>query len=213
MKKVIDYIKEKDERLLSLIWGGRKEFNFLCMHHLEWADALGFEVYQATPVLKLVKENALRDEEHLDEVIEKHNFDYSYFDKEIAELKKMLETLPTPSGGGCFGPLTVVSGIYGIEKLLRDIVKKPQVIHKFVRYVTDYMIELAQKEKEAGGQFFWIAEPLASVLAPKKFWEFSGKYLKEIFDASEVPGFLHVCGQTINHTEYAEVFSAKSFVS
>ena len=202
MEKIVDYIKQKNGRVVSLIWSGRKEFNFLCLHHIDFSEALGFETYQATPYLKLVKENAVLNEEHLDEIIEKRYFDYSYFDADVQELKKMLNILAEPSGGGCFGPLTIASGIYGIERLLKDIVKKPHIIHKLLNYITSFIKELALRETEAGGDFFWIAEPLASVVSPKIFWEFSGIYLKDIFDVAKVPGFLHVCGQTIKHTDY-----------
>lgn len=202
MKKVIDYVKSKDERLVSMIWPGVKEFNFLCLHHIDFSAALGFEIYRATPKLSLVRPGCVPDEKALDEIIEKAFFDYSYFDAEVKALKAMRAGFETPCGGGCFGPLTVASGILGIEHMLRDTVKKPCFVKKFVQYITDYMVELARREAEAGGEFFWVAEPLASVLSPAMSWEFSGQYLKQIFDAAQVPGFLHVCGQTINHTDY-----------
>lgn len=201
MEKVIDYVRNKNQRLVSPIWPGRKEFNFLCMHHIDFSDALGFEIYHATPLLRLVKENSIQNEVDLKRIIEKRYFDYSFFDVEIRSLKESLKTFETPSGGGCFGPLTVASGILGIKTMMRDIVKRPQFVKDFVSYITSFMIELAERETLAGGQFFWIAEPLASLLSPKNFWDFSGVYLKKIFDAAKVPGFLHVCGSTLKHTD------------
>ena len=62
MEKIVDYIKQKNGRVVSLIWSGRNEFNFLCLHHIDFSEALGFETYQATPYLKLVKENAVLNE-------------------------------------------------------------------------------------------------------------------------------------------------------
>lgn len=201
-KEILEYIKSKNKRLISPIWAGDREFHFLCLHHIDFSDALGFEVYQATPTLKLVRENSIPDESTLDNIIARHEFKYSYFDKELESLEEWLKTSSTLVGGGCFGPLTVASGILGAAQLLRDIRKRPGLVKKFVEYITEFMMELAQKETQAGAQFFWIAEPLASLLSPDNFWEFSGRYLKQIFDAAEVPGFLHVCGQTLPHTEY-----------
>lgn len=210
---IIDYIKQFDHTLVSPIWGGEKAFDFLCYGHLDMSAALGFELEQATPVLTIVKENQLTTEEQLNKLIEAHEFDYSGFENEIHYLRQMkAEHSDRLCGGGCFGPLTVVSGILGAERLLKMIVKKPEFVERFVDYVTDYMVELAKRETEADQDFFWIAEPLASLLAPKRFWKFSGQYLKKIYDVAGVPGFLHVCGKTTQHTPYmvqtgAEVLS------
>ncbi len=57
--------------------------------------------------------------------------------------------------------------------------------------------------------FFWIAEPFASLLSPACFWEFSGKYLKEIYRSIESPGFLHVCGKTTKHTGHMVATTAQ----
>lgn len=177
------------------------------------SEALGFELEQATPVLTIVKENQITTDEQLDKLIKAHEFDYSGFENEYAYLKQILEAnSESLCGGGCFGPLTVVSGIVGAERLLKMIVKNPEFVERFVAYVTEYMVELAKRETEIGQEFFWIAEPLASLLAPKRFWRFSGQYLKKIYDAAGVPGFLHVCGKTTQHTPYmvqtgAEVLS------
>ena len=40
----------------------QKAFNFLCLGHLEISEALGFKTYQATTVLRLVKENEIVQE-------------------------------------------------------------------------------------------------------------------------------------------------------
>lgn len=201
-REILEYIKKKNKRLISPIWSGEREFQFLCLHHIEFSDALGFEIYQATPSLRLVRENSIPDEKTLDNIIVKHKFKYSYFDHEVDCLKDWIRTSSGLVGGGCFGPLTVASGIMGAAQMLRDIRKRPDFVKRFVDYITGFMTELARRELVAGGQFFWIAEPLASLLSPSNFWEFSGKYLKRIFEVAEVPGFLHVCGQTLQHTGY-----------
>lgn len=210
---IIDYIKQFDHPLVSPIWGGEKAFDFMCYGHLDISKDLGFELQQVTPVLTIVKEKQLTKEEQLDELIQKHAFDYTGFENEVNCLKDLKKEYPDRMwGGGCFGPLTVVSGILGAERMLRMIVKKPEFVERFVAYVTEYMVELAEQEAKVGQDFFWIAEPLASLLSPEGFWRFSGQYLKKIYEAGNAPGFLHVCGKTTQHTPYmvktgAEVLS------
>ncbi len=202
---VTDYLKKFDEVQVSPIWDGQRLFHFLCLGHLEFAHALGFEIQQVTPVLRAVGEHQLATPEQLDRLIRERRFDERYFDQEIQHLRQMKqESGEYLKGGGCFGPLTVVSGILGAEYMLRLLVKDPDMVERFVAYVTGYMTELARREKEEGGEFFWIAEPLASLLSPRNFWRFSGQYLKQIYKAAQVPGFLHVCGKTLHHTRYME---------
>jgi uroporphyrinogen decarboxylase len=210
---IIDYVKQFDHTLVSPIWGGEKTFEFLCYGHLDMAEALGFELENVSSALTIVKENQLTSQAQLDGIVAAHKFDYSGFEDEIESLREMKEQERGGlCGGGCFGPLTVVSGIIGAERMLKMIVRNPDLVENFVAYVTEWIMELAIRETKADQDFFWIAEPLASLLAPKRFWKFSGQYLKKIYDAAGVPGFLHVCGKTIAHTPYmvetgAEVLS------
>jgi len=62
-------------------------------------------------------------------------------------------------------------------------------------------MQLAAQETAAGDDFFWIAEPVASLLSTTNFWTFSGQFLHRIFESSNVPGFLHICGKTLRLTE------------
>lgn len=210
---MIDYVKRFDRRLVSPIWGGEKAFPFLCLGHLDMARSLGFETRQVTPVLQVVKEGQLETKEELDRLIARRRIDYSYCENEIRMLHRMQEETPDrPGGGGCFGPLTVVSDILGAERMLKMSVKNPEFVELFSAYVTEFIIELAVWEKEEGDDFFWIAEPLASLVSPENFWRFSGQFLQKIYQAAGVPGFLHVCGKTIKQTPYmvrtgAEVLS------
>lgn len=213
--KMIDEIKKSEKRLVSPIWDGERAFHFLCLGHLDLAKALGFELEKVSDSLTIVKEGQLTTEEELDYLIQKNEFDVSCFEPELQCLKGMLEEQEEMGendywcGGGAFGPLTVASGILGAEYMLRLVAKNPEFVERFVAYITDWLIELAKWETQEGQEFFWIAEPVASLLAPKRFWRFSGQYLQKIFKAADVPGMLHVCGKTLAHTTYLEQTGAQ----
>lgn len=210
---IAEFVKQFDKPLVSPIWGGKKDFPFLCLTRMEMARALGFETYMITPVLEAVKVGQLETEEQLEKLINERKIDESYIEQEIQTLKRLKEEKAgLMIGGGCFGPLTIVSDILGAERTLKMILRNPSFVERCVAYVTDFIIELAEREKEEGQDFFWIAEPLASLIAPEKFWRFSGKYLKLIYEKADAPGFLHVCGKTLKQTPYmvetgAEVLS------
>ena len=205
---MIEYLNQYEGWLVSPIWDKEKAFPFLTMPHVAFCEAMGFESYQATDILRMIKSDSVKNEAHLDEIIKKHYFDYSYFEEQLRQLEE-LKKMGGFNGGGCFGPLTVASDILGAERTLRLIAKDPEFVDKLIDYVTDFMVDLAKLEVEHGAQFFWIAEPFPSLLNPKHFWRFSGQYLKRIYDSVEVPGFLHVCGKTLYHTKYMEQTGAQ----
>lgn len=210
MKKILDYMDTSEKCIVSPIWDGERFFYSLCMGHLEISKALGFELERISDSLTIVKEGQVRTKEQLEQVLKKKEFDYSVFEWDVNYLKGMKASgINQLWGGGCFGPLTVVSGILGAENMLRLIVKDPELVENFVDYVTEFLIVLAMQETSVGGDFFWISEPVASLLAPKHFWRFCGKYLKKIYDAAEVPGILHVCGNTTKHTTLLEETGAE----
>jgi len=202
MDKIIDYLYTKEKRLISPIWHGEKAFAFLCLGHIDFAKALGFSSYLVRDSLEKIQEDAVANEAHLDKIIETGFFDYSYFQKEIEALLENKKLSPNPFGGGCFGPLTVAANLLGAERTITLTRRHPEFLKKTVAFINGYMLELAQLEEKNGADFFWIAEPLASLLSPKMFWQFSGQYLQQIYRSLSIPGFLHVCGKTLKHTPY-----------
>lgn len=209
---VVEFVKNSNELLVSPIWSGKQAFRFLCLGHLDVSEALGFELQKISPQLTIVKEGQMCTKEQLDKWINKHKVDATYLNHELdilQTLKKECCEEGTLYGGGCFGPLTVVSGIMGVENMLKALRREPDFVREFVECVTEYMEDLAKREAEKGIDFFWIAEPLASLLSPENFWEFSGRYIKRIYEASSESGFLHVCGKTLQHTKYMVKTGAK----
>lgn len=190
------------KRVISPICSGPKAFEFLCLHFLTVAQALGFETEQVSDSLTIVREGQLKTREQLDELISKKFVDRKCFQWEYDYLAMMADwDYFDFYGGGCFGPLTVAGSILGVENMVRLMITDPQFVEDLVSYITDVLIELASEEKKIGMQFFWIAEPDASLVSPKMFWRFSGKYIKKIFEAADITAFLHVCGDTTKHTK------------
>ncbi len=202
MKKVIDYLYERNYRLVSLIGNCEKDFDFTCLHNIKVAKSLGFKTTMVAE--NLVKVNPVPIESVYDvaELQRVTNFNYSIFQKEVEEIVAKKLITDKPIGGGCFGPLTIASDILGVDKCLRLTYKNPLVVEALVNFINDYLIKLARMEESVGADFYWIAEPLASLLSPEDFWRFSGQFLQKIFNSINIPGFLHVCGKTTHHTPF-----------
>lgn len=201
IKKVIDYLYKFERRLICPIGGYEKDFDFLCLGDVAFAKALGFKTFYVRDTLEKVVEGQILTEDDLERVEEGKHFDYSYFDEELKQLKNAKENSDKLFGGGCFGPLTIASDIIGIAECIRMSIKKPKLLKKIVKYVNNYIIELAKQEEVEGADFFWIAEPVASLFSPDNFEVFSGNFIKDIYSSINIPGFLHVCGKTLKHTD------------
>jgi len=127
----MDYINQYGRRMVCPIWGGPKDFDFTCMGHIEFAEAMGFKTYQATPVLRLVQENQIPDSNKLDAFFRTKGDMQHIFEAEVNQFTEMKQQNNHLHGGGCFGPLTVVSDVLGIERLLRLIVKTRLLYYVF----------------------------------------------------------------------------------
>ncbi|ACA56306.1 methylcobamide--CoM methyltransferase [Clostridium botulinum] len=200
-KRIIDYLYKFEKRLICPIGEYEKDFDFLCLGDVAFARALGFETFNVRNTLEKVVEGQILTEDDLVQVKEKKYFDYSYFDRELKQLKDAKKNNDKLFGGGCFGPLTIASDIIGIAECTKMCIKNPKLLKGIVKYINNYIIELAKKEESEGADFFWIAEPVASLFSPNAFEMFSGNFINEIYSNISIPGFLHVCGKTLKHTD------------
>lgn len=204
-RKIVDYVLNSEKRIVSPIGAGAKTFEFLCMHFLTIAEAMGFETEKVSDQLSVVKEGQLETREQLDELIANRYLDKRPFQWEYDYLAMMADwDYYEFYGGGCFGPLTIAGSILGVDRITRMMIRQPEFVEDLVSYITDILIMLAREERAVGMDLFWIAEPTASLVSPKLFWKFSGQYIKKIYEAADATAFLHVCGDTTKHTKLLE---------
>lgn len=199
MDKLIDYLYRFRRRLVCPIYGIEKDFDFACMDKVAIAEDLGFESEDSG----VVRNVTAHDFNSVAEV-EAFPWNISLEGKnaraELAGTSAWFAGSEQPVGGGCYGPLTVAACILGVENCCRMVRKRPAVVHAILRRITDFLLLLAQEEARGGAAFFWIAEPVASLLSPAACHRFCTPYIREIFEAVSIPGMLHVCGDTTPHT-------------
>ncbi|NVM31566.1 MAG: uroporphyrinogen decarboxylase family protein [Candidatus Helarchaeota archaeon] len=101
--------------------------------------------------------------------------------------------------GGCEGPITAAGSVWGVENLMRNMIKNPNLVHKVLAACTDTIIDFCNAQIDAGVQAIGLAEPTASstCISPQFFQEFAVPYLKKITRKVNSPAFLlHVCGES-----------------
>lgn len=102
---------------------------------------------------------------------------------------------------GVSAPLTMAGGLVPHTTILRGMRKKPEAVHKLLRFATDFIKQMADKFSELGKLDYILFDPVASgsLLSPKQYREFALPYTKEIITylhqyADHIT--LHVCGNT-----------------
>ena len=101
-----------------------------------------------------------------------------------------------PVAAMVYGPFTVAGQAAGEQQLLRAVVEKPAEVHALLAKTLVGAGDYADLLLSAGGSLLWISDPLASLLPPKLFTEFSGDYLARLIAGRGVESALHICGDT-----------------
>ena len=112
-------------------------------------------------------------------------------------------------------PFTIAGEVCGIERLLRWMLKKPGFVHRILRLVTDFCVNLSQYWVDTFGcENVELREgaPTESnqVISPDQFREFVFPYLKELHEKVLRMGvkyiYTHICGdQNLNLSYWTEI--------
>ena len=102
---------------------------------------------------------------------------------------------------GCEGPITAAGSAWGMENLMRNMIKNPELVHKILGITTDSIIEFLNAQMEFGLDNVVLADPSASCtcISPEFFKEFAFPYYKKLVRRVNSPTFLiHICGEIFN---------------
>ena len=199
MTKLIDWVNSFDRRVIKPIYDIQGDLDFACLDKTEIAEDLGFKIedhggsWDVVPV-------------RFDSIEAVEAFPWKAPDQaarlseEAEAVRQWRSETDVLLGGGCFGPITVTACLFGIEFFCRQVRRAPDVVRAVCERVTAYMVRLAELEAPCI-DYFWIAEPVASLLAPGPCRDFCAGPIRRIFEASGHPGALHVCGNTDRQIE------------
>jgi uroporphyrinogen decarboxylase len=111
------------------------------------------------------------------------------------------------------GPFTTATNIPGAEKLVKWMIKKPDVAHNVMRLATDFQSALARYWAESFPPERLIilgAEPATSnqLISPAIFEKFALPYIKEVHENILATGIkhihMHICGEQNENLKYWE---------
>ncbi len=101
--------------------------------------------------------------------------------------------------GGCAGPITVAGSVFGVENLMRNMIRNPDIVHKALSVITDSLIDFCNAQLDQGLHGVGIAEPTASCscISPEFFRVFAFPYLKKFLrKINTIGSLMHICGDT-----------------
>jgi [methyl-Co(III) methanol-specific corrinoid protein]:coenzyme M methyltransferase len=101
-------------------------------------------------------------------------------------------------GAWQLGPFTQGGQLIELDRLLKGVFKKPQLVSSILDRLTDYIIEIGQALQAAGADYITLREmgAGADLLSPRTFRDMITPRLTRILAAWKSPKVLHICGQT-----------------
>ncbi|OIQ07897.1 uroporphyrinogen decarboxylase family protein [Neomoorella thermoacetica] len=101
-----------------------------------------------------------------------------------------------PVIGSLTGPFTLAGALCDPAGVAMKTITDPEFLHALLAFCTRALKRYGEALLAAGADILWISEPLGSLLSPAQFWQFSGRYIQEIFAAFPAMNILHICGDT-----------------
>lgn len=105
-----------------------------------------------------------------------------------------------PLYAGIAGPLTLASYLFGVEKVMKGMIRTPEALGALLNQVADFNACYAQRLLAAGGNVLVLIDPTASgdLISRRVFERFLLPAYRKIRAALTHPVILHICGNT-NH--------------
>lgn len=122
-----------------------------------------------------------------------------------------------PIVGNLSGPISVASSLMEPVTFYKELRRKRDDAHKFMRFVTNQIMKFGKAQLKAGADVIAISDPSGTgeILGPKFFEEFAVRYINLLIDGirevnKDIPIIVHICGQM--HSVYSELKNLKADV-
>lgn len=101
-------------------------------------------------------------------------------------------------GSWMLGPFTIAGQLMDLNDLFKLVFKKPDLVNGLLETLSELVITMSLKFREAGADYICIREMGATtdVLSPRNFKQCIDPHLKRIFAGIGSPNILHICGSS-----------------
>lgn len=96
------------------------------------------------------------------------------------------------------GPFTTVCRLFEADRIMRMLYRNRPVLNRLLDRVTEFLVLFAQALGDHGADLLLVPEPTASasLIAPRMFQGWILPRLQRILGSVDLPGILHICGDT-----------------
>jgi uroporphyrinogen decarboxylase len=184
---------------LATLHAIEKEFDpdivFTFMNLSIEAQALGLKLDFPEDKTPTVTEHPIQSEESLRELFE-HAVPSSMMRTHIEVSRQFKETSCKELGTYLIGPFSLTGILMGMSNAVKNILLRPDLIHKVMELSTEFAITYARELEKSDADYILILEPTAVSLSPHQFRDFVFPYLDGIFSSLKKKTILHICGRS-----------------
>jgi len=117
----------------------------------------------------------------------------------VEVMERIVRKYSIIKGGYVIGPFTMAGELMGANDIGVQVMLNPDLVFEFVDFSLEIISEYAQALFDAEADTIAVLEPLAVMLSPKKYKEFSlSPFKRLVSNLNNKPLILHICGNT-NH--------------
>jgi uroporphyrinogen decarboxylase len=171
-------------------------------------EALGATLTYMPDVIPIHELPAVHSAEDIDSLEPTDPYKSGRMPQIIETVRVYVEKFKQPEkiiNAGCEGPITAAGSAWGMENLMRNMIKNPDLVHKILEITTDSIIDFLNAQMDFGVDNIALADPSASCtcISPEFFKEFAFPYYKKIVKKVNSPTFLlHICGEIYDIIKY-----------
>lgn len=102
------------------------------------------------------------------------------------------------------GPFALSAKLFGFPNLFPWIITDPDKVHQIMDRLTDFAIDYANAQLDAGADVIVLGEATCSgdLISPDTYRDFILPYHKRLCAGIHGPTILHICGKSSNHLPY-----------
>jgi uroporphyrinogen decarboxylase len=114
----------------------------------------------------------------------------------LETLRHLRKALDIPVAAYVTGPFTLAGLLIGAKQIAEATIEDPTLPLKTLDLTTRIISSYAAACVDAGADLIAYLEPMAVMLSPDSFEQFSGVFVSKILSQLDVPGVLHICGDS-----------------
>jgi uroporphyrinogen decarboxylase len=114
----------------------------------------------------------------------------------VETVRLMAQHVGSLIGAYVIGPYTLAALMLGATEAAMATLDDGDLLHETLAFCQHVTGRYAAALVGAGAQVLAVLEPSATMLSPRQFGEYSGRYVSQLIAPLPIPSILHICGDS-----------------